>query len=259
MPDRSSPLARIAAGGAAAATAATAALAAPAAADPAQERVLGGTDERAAPWVVALTDQAGRQFCGGTLVTEIKVVTAAHCVDGHDAAELRAVTGRPDLRTTGGADTPVGDVWVHPEFRDVTGGHDVAVLTLAAPVRERPLPMAGADETARYRPGTPARVHGWGRTTENGPTSATLQSVEVPISADADCRAAYPGYEPGTRVCAGPPEGGRDACAGDSGGPLVADGRLIGVVSYGTGCGRPGTPGVYTRISGVADDVAARL
>lgn len=258
-PPRRSPI-RLAAGASALAAAMTA-LGAPAIAGPAQERVLGGGEEGvgAAPWAVALTDDAGHQFCGGTLVTPIKVVTAAHCVERRDAGRLRAITGRADLRDTGGAVGAVGDVWVHPGFRDVTEGYDVAVLTLAEPAGQQPLPMAESGDTAPYRPGVPARVYGWGRTTETGSSSDVLRSAEVPISSDADCRAAYPDYEPGTRVCAGAPEGGRDACAGDSGGPLVADGRLIGVVSYGTGCGRPGTPGVYTRIAAVAPDVAARL
>ena len=86
-----------------------------------------------------------------------------------------------------------------------------------------------------------------------------LCSAEVPLTGDAECRRAYPEYDGSTMVCAGVPEGGRDACAGDSGGPLVSDGRLIGVVSYGSGCGRAGSPGVYTRISGVAADLQGQL
>jgi secreted trypsin-like serine protease len=225
--------------------------------DQPQSRILGGsgstTDD--APWVVALTDRYGNQFCGGTLIRAGEVVTAAHCA--HDPLtgaerspeDVRVIAGRTDLRSSQGSEAEVDDVWVHPGYEDFTTGDDLAVLKLSAPLPQRPLPVVAPGETAPYEPGAMARVYGWGRTSENGPNSDSLRSVEVPVAADDACRSAYPNYDPRSMFCAGYPEGGRDACAGDSGGPIVAGGRLIGVVSYGTGCGRPGTPGVYTRLS----------
>jgi secreted trypsin-like serine protease len=228
--------------------------------DQPQSRILGGTGAGTedAPWVVALTDRYGNQYCGGTLVRAGEVITAAHCA--HDPLtgaerspkDIRVIAGRTDLRSSQGDEAQVDDVWVHPGYEDFTTGDDLAVLKLSAPLPQRPLPVVAPGDTTSYEPGTKARVYGWGRTSEDGPPSDTLRSVEVPVAADDTCRSAYPTYDSRSMFCAGYPEGGRDACAGDSGGPIVADGRLIGVVSYGTGCGRPGTPGVYTRLSSYA-------
>ncbi|MFC7340753.1 S1 family peptidase [Saccharopolyspora griseoalba] len=231
-----------------------------------QARVLGGTSASTeeAPWAVALTDTYGNHFCGGTLVSAGEVVTAAHCVENQLTGgertpdEIRVIAGRTDLRSTEGTIGAVDDVWVHPDYRDFTSGDDLAVLKLAQPMPQRPLPMVQPGDTEAYRPGTTARVYGWGRTSENGPSSDALRSVDVPINSDRSCKDAYPNYDNRSMFCAGFPEGGKDACAGDSGGPIVSDGKLIGVVSYGTGCGRPGTPGVYTRLANyvpLADDL----
>ncbi len=92
--------------------------------------------------------------------------------------------------------------------------------------------------------------------TGGGDYAHSLRGARVNVLADARCEEAYPGsadgtYQADTMLCAGREEGGRDACQGDSGGPLVAHGRLIGLVSWGSGCGRAGSPGVYTRVSDV--------
>ncbi|WP_344678448.1 serine protease [Saccharopolyspora taberi] len=235
-----------------------------AAADAPEPRVLGGsaTTPADAPWIVALTDDAGNQFCGGALISPVKVVTAAHCaVDPITGArrsprELRAVTGRVDLRTQEGTVSEVERAWVHPQYRGFARGHDVAVLTLRAPVQQQPVELVAPDDAARYQPGTVGRVYGWGQTAESGERSQVLQSVEVPVNTDEDCGRAYGDFDAKSMFCAGAPEGGRDACTGDSGGPFVVDGRLTGVVSFGTGCGRPDAPGVYTRLSGFAGEIA---
>lgn len=233
----------------------------------AQARIVGGepTTVDQAPWMVALVDSSGRQFCGGALVRPAKVVTAAHCTlsqgsgSGIAASDMRVVAGRTDLRTQRGRVAEVTDVWRHPEFGGVAKGEDVAVLTLREPVARRTLPMVQPGATAPYRPGTSGRVYGWGRTSESGSPSPVLRSVRVPVVANRDCADAYPSFDGAAMFCAGVPKGGRDACAGDSGGPFVINGRLAGVVSYGTGCARAGYPGVYTRMATYADEVAAQL
>lgn len=232
-----------------------------------EARVLGGAETSAeeAPWMVALLDAEGRQFCGGALVSEVKVVTAAHCTVDPATGERRSpesfevVAGRADLRAGDGVVGAVERMWVHPGYRGFAQGEDIAVLALDEPMTRGILPLVEQGDTASYQPGTPGRVYGWGRTSESSPGSPVLRSVDVPVSSDADCRAAYPEFNGEAMFCAGVPEGGRDACAGDSGGPLVINGRLAGVVSYGNGCGRPNTPGVYTRVSSYSDRIAAQL
>lgn len=228
--------------------------------EPAQPYIVGGSDTSTDdyPWMVALTDAAGAPYCGGALVGPDRVVTAAHCVVRRNPDELTVVAGRTDMRTDEGVEAGVEQVWVHPDFSgNPMDGDDLAVLTLDREPGYGTIPLE--EDPDAYQPGRRAIVLGWGYTDEDGPSSPVLQEAEVPLRSDSDCSQTYPQYDPEEMVCAGYPDGGRDACYGDSGGPLIADGGLIGVVSWGTGCARPGLPGVYTRISSYADELPPQL
>ncbi|KIE26618.1 serine protease [Streptomyces sp. MUSC 125] len=233
--------------------------------------VVGGfpIDVSGAPWTVALASRdrfggtrAG-QFCGGVAVTRTAVLTAAHCLAGevlgappNRVRDLRVIAGRTDLLSGEGEEIAVRDAWVNPGYDAATNSGDFAVLTLAEPLPESTVvAMAGAGDPS-YRPGTQALVSGWGDTTGGGAYARRLHAARVRVLPDDLCVRAYPGgpdgtYRADTMLCAGEPAGGPDACQGDSGGPLVAGGRLIGLVSWGSGCGRSGSPGVYTRIADV--------
>lgn len=237
--------------------------------------VIGGQPVRISetPWVVALSSRdrfggtrAG-QFCGGVVVAPEKVVTAAHCMSSqvlgvplNQVRDLEVIAGRGDLRGQGGREIPVRGIRINPEYDAATNSGDLAVLTLSSA-----LPTRHVIRTARPRhmadePGTPAAVYGWGDTTGNGAYPLGLRAARVSVLPDRACRRSYPGrgepaYRADTMLCAGDPDGGHDACQGDSGGPLVADGRLIGVVSWGNGCGQARSPGVYTRLSAVPEDL----
>ncbi|MFG2924142.1 S1 family peptidase [Streptomyces sp. NPDC048305] len=239
--------------------------------------IVGGRPAAVAdsPWAVAVSSRdrfggtrAG-QFCGGVAVAPTRVLTAAHCM-GEDVLggapseirDLRVITGRDELDEPGGKEIPVRSVWVNPVYDPRTNSADLAVLTLAdALPKGSVIPMAGSGDTA-YTEGTSATVYGWGDTTGYGAYAAGLRAAKVRVLPDGDCARAYPGgtqgaYEPSSMLCAGVAAGGRDACQGDSGGPLVARGRLIGLVSWGSGCGAPGSPGVYTRVSAAIRWMAA--
>jgi secreted trypsin-like serine protease len=230
------------------------------------------------PWMVALAsrsvygDSRSGQFCGGTLVSPTKVVTAAHCLYDEstmqpaDRPDLRVIVGRTDLTSDDGVEVPVSQVWIDPDYSMRNNTWDVAVLTLADPQPGRAvLPLVAQGQSAPYRAGTNATVLGWGDLRGDGDYAAVLHSVQVPLIADATCARDYPGgadgaFQPSTMVCAGEQTtGGRDACQGDSGGPLVVAGRLVGLVSWGTGCAEAGHPGVYTRVAAMTDAVRAHL
>ncbi|MFJ9828634.1 serine protease [Streptomyces sp. NPDC101160] len=264
------PIARALTGalGLVAAAVAPLAAAAPASAD---SVVVGGTPIKIteAPWVVALSSRdrfggtrAG-QFCGGVVVAPTKVLTAAHCL-GRDALggepwqlrDFAVIAGRSSLRGQGGQEIRVADTWVNPDYDPSTNSGDLGVVTLEQALPSSYVIEVAARDDPALAVGTSADVYGWGDTTGNGTYATSLRSARVQVLPDASCERAYPAgsgaaYRGDTMLCAGDPGGGRDACQGDSGGPLVAKGRLIGLVSWGSGCGQAENPGVYTRVSAV--------
>lgn len=225
----------------------------------AQPNIVGGSPAKASdhPYVVYLADRYGRQFCGGTLIAADKVVTAAHCVDGRSERRLWVVGGREDTRSQEGTVSGVRSVWIPEGYRDPTQGKDIALLTLHDRMPYRSIRPATSRDGALYAEGRKATVLGWGRTEESGGRTDRLHAATVPMRTDKACQDAYRDYVDEDMACAGYPEGGTDACQGDSGGPLISGGRLIGVVSWGEGCARPGKPGVYTQVSTFAEQLAA--
>lgn len=229
--------------------------------------VVGGfpVDVSSSPWAVALSsrDRFGGmrsgQFCGGVVVGPSTVLTAAHCM-GEEvlgsprATDLKVVAGRTDLHSDAGREIPVSEVWVNPAYDSSSNSGDFAVLKLTEPLPQSSVIDMAVTGDPAYEPGTEAMVYGWGDTTGIGSYARSLRAARMHVLPDSLCEEAYPGpadgtYVATTMVCAGEVRGGRDSCQGDSGGPLVAQGRLIGLVSWGSGCGRPGSPGVYTRVS----------
>ncbi|XP_076667519.1 serine proteinase stubble isoform X2 [Andrena cerasifolii] len=227
-----------------------------------QERIVGGqnADLGEWPWIAALFN-AGRQFCGGSLIDDKHILTAAHCVanmNPWDVARLTVRLGDHNINTNTEIrhiERRVKRVVRHRAFNLRTLYNDIALLTLSEPVpfTEQVRPICLPSGSQLYA-GKIATVIGWGSLRESGPQPAILQEVSVPVWSNNECKVKYGGAAPGGIVdsflCAG--RAAKDSCSGDSGGPLmVNDGRWtqVGVVSWGIGCGKGQYPGVYTRVT----------
>ena len=235
----------------------------PTQAQAASPRIIGGSpiDITAAPWQVLLRINGTTQ-CGGAVIADTWLLTAAHCVSGVGAGQIEAYIGATDQnRLSRDRLAPVSQVIVHPNWNSSTYSNDLALIGLAAPLAFSPsvqqvaLPLV-QDANAWPASGEQATISGWGSTTPSGASSALLRAATVQIlsaPSEAKCGEYGASYVPGNHVCAGMPQGGVDACQGDSGGPLTVayNGTpvLAGIVSSGSGCADPKFPGLYSRVT----------
>ena len=247
---------------AATAAAAAAALLSAPTAEAAPQPIVGGTTTTtsAYPFMMMITDASQNQFCGGTLVSATKVVTAAHCMVGETTSSVRVVGGRTYRNGTNGTVSRVSDIWVHADYTDATEGNDVAVLTLSTSMPYTTASYVDSSDTGVYAAGTTARIVGWGTTSSNGSSSNQLRTATVPTVSNSSCASSYGSdFIASDMVCAGYTSGGVDTCQGDSGGPLLIGGVLAGITSWGEGCAQAGYPGVYTRLTTFSDEVTEQV
>ncbi|EGR3918357.1 trypsin-like serine protease [Vibrio cholerae] len=225
-------------------------------------RIIGGEQAPVGAWpyMVALTTRdKSMAWCGGSLLSERYVLTAAHCVDKKDPSTMDVIVGAYDMDNISAAERiRVKQIYVHQNYAYASGGNDIAVLELeSTPTLNQFTSIAIPVDFDELRENDLLTVIGFGARKEvNGDKSdypTKLHQVDVPFMPIAACRTKGGSYATqGDNVfCAG--VAGKDSCAGDSGGPIFFRTNRgltqMGVVSWGAGCGQPDKPGVYTKLS----------
>ncbi|CAM4551187.1 unnamed protein product [Leuciscus chuanchicus] len=224
-------------------------------------RIIGGTSSKLGqwPWQVSLHFN-GHHVCGGSLISQDFVVSAAHCFQSSmaNSGNWRVYVGTISQYTLQ-TSFLVKKIMVNQNYSSNTNDYDIALLKLTSPVAFsntiQPVCLPTFDQT--FSDGLECRTSGFGTTQEGADhSSANLMDVAVNVIDTRECNSnqVYRGAITKNMMCAGDMNGGRDSCQGDSGGPLMCRGDkerwyLAGITSWGAGCGQRQKPGVYSRVT----------
>lgn len=236
-------------------------------------RIVGGSPAPigAYPWQISIgisnVPSSIGHSCGGSVINERYIVTAAHCVDGSTQPSGLQITYGTNILSLANKTSAVEKIILHKKWDRLSMDHDVALLRLPSPIDAVPIKLLTSEEAQTLFPvGVLATVSGWGLKNEFGSVSDVLHHVGVQVVSNDECSApnSYPGQITGRMACAGFATGGKDSCQGDSGGPLMVFDQkggfvLAGIVSWGEGCARPNRYGIYTRVSEISDWISEQL
>uniref|UniRef100_A0A2K5D864 Ovochymase 1 n=1 Tax=Aotus nancymaae TaxID=37293 RepID=A0A2K5D864_AOTNA len=237
------------------------------------------------PWQVSLKLNE-HHFCGGSLIQEDRVITAAHCLDSLSEKQLKNITvtsGEYSLfqKNKQKQNTPVSKIIIHPEYNSHEYmSPDIALLYLKHKVKfgtaVQPICLPHSDD--KVEPGILCLTSGWSKISKTSEYSNILQEMELPIMDDKTCNTVLKSMNlpplGRTMLCASFPGGGVDACQGDSGGPLVCRRGggiwiLAGITSWIAGCAECSAPlrnnymkaslGIFSKVSELMDFITQDL
>lgn len=222
--------------------------------------IVGGRDARPGSWPwQAQMFVFNSHYCGGTLVNNEWVVTAAHCVENPSPSRYGLALGSFAKSTTDETqkNVKVEKIISHPRYDSRTIDYDIALMKLSEKVEFNDYISPACLADFNFPHDTMCYTTGWGSVAGTG-HSTILKQAQVPIVGNTQCNAAdyYGGQITDRMICAGYEKGGHDACQGDSGGPLVcsqgtgndATWYLFGATSWGYGCAGAKKPGVYSSV-----------
>lgn len=223
-------------------------------------RIVGGSKVTTPiPYQVSLQfarDGKFSHFCGGSIISEEHVLTAAHCLNGQNKDKITVFAGVMSLKEASGSRHKVENFAIHTSYEELVR-NDIAVMKISPPFKMdgKSVNSISYKISEKLGGGQPVMLTGWGSTSMSifGPFPEDLQYIKLQTLTNEECNQR--GFNvTETEICAfkRPLNG---ACAGDSGGPLVTEDQstVVGVVSYGTAICGLGYPDVYTRVSVLTD------
>lgn len=232
--------------------------------------IIGGTETSISdfPFYARLTLINGDMFshiCGGSILNQKYILTAAHCVDNVDISQYAIVVNKDDNNLSISDFKYIEAAHIHPEYNSSTFINDIAILELVDDISDNysAISIGSPNEVDYYNDFDDLTVIGMGQTNtsnENPEAAEHLEKGVVSLISDTGCSEINGNLDGDKTICAAP-KNGVDSCYGDSGGPLTYMGdngyRQAGLVSYGYGstdiCADDGSITVYTEVAGFSD------
>ncbi|XP_035712960.1 trypsin-like, partial [Folsomia candida] len=218
---------------------------------PDEDRIVGGqpTTIEKYPYQAKIFVDFIDGYCSGTIISERRVLTAAHCVWSRDISNLHIVVGSSSAERSAQV-LKVSAIHEHPSYDHRTFDNDIAILELSSPISfgRGAQPIATAAPGSELPAGTLATITGWGALKSGSSSRNQLYAGLVKIVSISDCRRAYPTHAITDNMFCAVGEG-VGGCQVDSGGALLVNGVAYGIYSWGYGCDHPDYHGVYTKLS----------